>query len=62
MGPERHGSKIDGNANYRHVLSSERALHLRISTFPDEVKIEILVTGRKGKPDAKIDWPSDRRP
>jgi hypothetical protein len=38
MGPERHRPKIDCNANYRPVLSSERALQLKIKRFSDQEK------------------------
>jgi hypothetical protein len=46
MGPEPSEPKTDCNANYRSVLSSERAHHLKLRQFQ--------IKRRKGKlPDTK---------
>jgi hypothetical protein len=36
MGPEWHGPKCDCSANYRPVLSPERASHFRIKNCSDQ--------------------------
>jgi hypothetical protein len=38
MGPERSGPKITCNANYKTILSSERAPQYRINKFSDQEK------------------------
>jgi hypothetical protein len=52
MGPERTGPKIECNANYRPVLSSERERYSRTTKFSDqEKKMKNLVMGPKGGSD-----------
>jgi hypothetical protein len=63
MDPERPGPDIACNANYRPVLSSERAPYFRVKKFSNQGrKRKNLIMAPKGEPDPKRDRPTDRQP
>jgi hypothetical protein len=62
MGPARIGPVNDCTANYRTVLSSERATQFRIKKSSDEEKErKNLVKCPKGGPDTKTGWKTHLR-
>jgi hypothetical protein len=63
MGAGRPGRNIYCNANYRHVISSERTPHFGLNNFSGLGMImKYLIMGPKRGFDTKADWPTDRRP
>jgi hypothetical protein len=60
MGLVQPGPKIHRNASSRHVLSSERAPHIRIKKFSDQDnKGKNLFMGSKRGSATKIEWRND---
>jgi hypothetical protein len=61
MDPARLGPESDCTANYRPVLWSESAPHFNNQALVRLKESKNLVIGPTGEPDAKTDWPTDRR-